>query len=66
MALDLEEARQGSAAGISPATDKIEITPAMTAAGRDVLYRMTTHIADEEYWADEIYLAMSAARHRTD
>ena len=39
---------------------EIEITPEMIEAGTNVLYRMTTHIADEEYWAEEVYRAMSS------
>jgi hypothetical protein len=39
-----------------------EVTPEMIEAGTNVLYRMTTHIADEEYWAEEIYRAMASLR----
>ncbi len=39
-----------------------KITPEMIEAGTSILYKMTTHIADEEYWAEEIYQAMEKAR----
>ncbi len=43
---------------------EIEVTPEMIKRGASVLYRMTTHIADEEYWAEEIYTAMASLRPR--
>jgi hypothetical protein len=38
------------------------ITKEMVQAGMAVLCRMTTYIADEEYWAEEVYKAMEAAK----
>ena len=41
---------------------EIEITPEMARAGASVLCDMTTYFgADEEYWAREVYIAMSRA-----
>lgn len=52
-----------SAVSYASETD-VEITPAMIEAGTAVLCRMTTYIADEEYWAEEIYKAMLAVSPR--
>ncbi len=38
---------------------EVEITPEMIEAGTSVLCRMTTLVADEEFWAEEIYRAMA-------
>ncbi len=40
--------------------DNIEVTPEMVEAGTSVFCRMTILVADEEFWAEEIYRAMAA------
>jgi hypothetical protein len=47
----------------APRSDEVEVTPEMVAAGTAVLYRMDTHIADEEFWSEKVYRAMSAFVH---
>ena len=42
-----------------------EITPEMIEAGASVLCRMTTALADEEFWAVETYRAMAALAPRS-
>ena len=54
--------RQGSAAG-GPATEEIEVTPAMIAAGVSAYCRVSSsYNCDEEWWVEKIYRAMQAAR----
>ena len=38
---------------------EVEITPEMTEAGSAVLCRMRLDLADEDFWAEEVYRAMA-------
>ena len=48
--------------GMTTNLTEIEITPAMIEAGARVLYRFQTFTAGEEFWAEEVYLAMESAK----
>ena len=39
---------------------EVEVTPEMVDAGSAVLCRMNLSLADEEFWAVELYRAMTA------
>ena len=39
---------------------QVEIAPVIIDSGTSIVYKMTTYIADEEYWAEEVYRAMVA------
>ncbi|KKL16083.1 hypothetical protein LCGC14_2499120 [marine sediment metagenome] len=41
---------------------EIEVTPEMIAAGADVIVSVTFDLADEDFWAEQVYRAMAAKK----